>query len=150
MSDNKSQQLRDVVCDIAVHHMPHDAAQLEDEDVIGAAIQHMWWNYIDDHQGQKGLPNLSEEEFVRLVFKYIKALQPKAKHGWKRYQAFVKRGWQKVTCGVALVDPTRTKVLLVKGHDATTYGFPKGKLEEGEDLLSCALREAYEEDTFPV
>lgn len=33
------------------------------------------------------------------------------------------------------------QVLLVQGHERTTWGFPKGKMEDGENPMQCAIRE---------
>ena len=50
------------------------------------------------------------------------------------------------SCGVALIDPTMTRVLLVQGvTKPPKYGFPKGKMEIHEDPFTCALRELHEE-----
>lgn len=50
-----------------------------------------------------------------------------------------------ISCGVVLVH--REKILLVKHTDAYGGGWsiPKGRLEEGEDIRACALREFCEE-----
>ncbi len=43
----------------------------------------------------------------------------------------------------------RLQCLLVQGYPASTsWGFPKGKLEEGEDDVDAAVREVYEETGF--
>ena len=42
-----------------------------------------------------------------------------------------------------------TQCLLVQGYPASTsWGFPKGKLEQGEDDVDTAVREVYEETGF--
>lgn len=38
-----------------------------------------------------------------------------------------------------------SKVLLVKSYKGTSWGFPKGKIDKGEDKMSCAVREVLEE-----
>lgn len=50
-----------------------------------------------------------------------------------------------ISCGVVLLH--QEKILLVKHTDAYGggYSIPKGKLEEGEDIRACALREFSEE-----
>lgn len=48
--------------------------------------------------------------------------------------------------GVALFDPQCKRLLLVKGcFKDCPWGFPKGKVDEGESLLQCAVRETREE-----
>jgi len=51
--------------------------------------------------------------------------------------------------GLIILDPTLTKVLLVRGlKEGASWGFPKGKLAKGETDLECALREGLEETGF--
>ncbi|KAL3077461.1 hypothetical protein niasHS_012167 [Heterodera schachtii] len=54
------------------------------------------------------------------------------------------------TYGVIMLDPTLNYVLLVQGYYASknSWGFPKGKINEDEVPLNCALREAFEEVGF--
>lgn len=53
------------------------------------------------------------------------------------------------TAGVIILDPTLTKVLLVRGlKEGASWGFPKGKLARGETDLECAVREGLEETGF--
>uniref|UniRef100_A0A915LZ83 mRNA-decapping enzyme 2 n=1 Tax=Meloidogyne javanica TaxID=6303 RepID=A0A915LZ83_MELJA len=54
------------------------------------------------------------------------------------------------TYGVIMLDPTLNYVLLVQGYYASTnsWGFPKGKINEGELPVECAVREAFEEVGF--
>ena len=53
------------------------------------------------------------------------------------------------TAGLIILDPTLTKVLLVRGlKEGASWGFPKGKLAKGESDLECALREGLEETGF--
>ncbi|KAL7074845.1 hypothetical protein ACQ4LE_005592 [Meloidogyne hapla] len=54
------------------------------------------------------------------------------------------------TYGVIMLDPTLNYVLLVQGYYASknSWGFPKGKINEGELPVECAVREAFEEVGF--
>ncbi|KAI3411865.1 hypothetical protein GPALN_001927 [Globodera pallida] len=54
------------------------------------------------------------------------------------------------TYGVIMLDPTLSYILLVQGYYASknSWGFPKGKINEDEVPLGCALREAFEEVGF--
>ena len=53
---------------------------------------------------------------------------------WKAYKLSVP------TYGIILLDPTMKYVLLVQGY-SKSWGFPKGKVNEGEDPVKCAVRE---------
>jgi len=54
------------------------------------------------------------------------------------------------TYGVILLDTTLNYVLLVQGYFASrnSWGFPKGKVNENEIPIQCAIRETWEETGF--
>jgi len=52
-------------------------------------------------------------------------------------------------CGIIIVNSTCDKCLLVKGwKSSSTWGFPKGKINQSEPKRDCAIREVYEETGF--
>ncbi len=50
-----------------------------------------------------------------------------------------------VKAGCFLFDKNTRKIALVYREKQNDYSFPKGHLEEGEDLKTCAIRETNEE-----
>jgi len=55
---------------------------------------------------------------------------------WRGYKLSVP------TYGAVLLDPTYEHVLLVRGfYNRESWGFPKGKVQENESPLKCAIRE---------
>jgi len=55
---------------------------------------------------------------------------------WRGYKLSVP------TYGAVLIDPTYEHVLLVRGfYNRESWGFPKGKVQENESPLKCAIRE---------
>lgn len=50
--------------------------------------------------------------------------------------------------GCALLNSSMDKLLLVKGIESPSWGFPRGKISKGEKDLDCALRELEEETGF--
>ncbi|XP_018022971.1 m7GpppN-mRNA hydrolase [Hyalella azteca] len=54
------------------------------------------------------------------------------------------------TYGAILVDPSLSKVLLVQGFNGQSWGFPKGKIEENEATVECAVREVREEINYDI
>lgn len=50
-----------------------------------------------------------------------------------------------ISCGTVTIDPTRQKVLLIWNKKLEIYQLPKGRKNIGEDMLSAAVRETYEE-----
>jgi 8-oxo-dGTP pyrophosphatase MutT (NUDIX family) len=52
-------------------------------------------------------------------------------------------------CGAMLLSSDMNQCVLVKGWIAgSAWGFPKGKIDQGEDLMDCATREVLEETGF--
>jgi ADP-ribose pyrophosphatase YjhB (NUDIX family) len=50
-----------------------------------------------------------------------------------------------ISCGTVTIDPARQKVLLIWNKKLKIYQLPKGRKNIGEDMLSAAIRETYEE-----
>lgn len=65
---------------------------------------------------------------------------------WKQYKLSVP------TYGAIIIsDETPKHVLLVQSYFAkSSWGFPKGKVNEHEDTVHCAIREVYEETGFDI
>lgn len=52
-------------------------------------------------------------------------------------------------CGIILINESFDKCLLVKGWKSnSTWGFPKGKINQSEPKRDCAIREVFEETGF--
>lgn len=91
------------------------------------------------------------KEFATHIFKHIPFLKPHVQHidavleHWKEYKQNVP------TFGAIVLNEDMTKVLLVQSYWAkNSWGFPKGKVNEGEDSLHCAIREVLEETGFDI
>lgn len=64
---------------------------------------------------------------------------------WRYYKQSVP------TYGAILLSENNTHVLLVQSYWAkSSWGFPKGKVNEAEDPAHCAIREVYEETGFDI
>ncbi|KAJ2897540.1 NUDIX domain-containing protein [Zalerion maritima] len=50
-----------------------------------------------------------------------------------------------ISCGTVTIDPKVGKVLLIYNSRYNIYQLPKGRKNIGEDWLTCALRETFEE-----
>ena len=87
---------------------------------------------------------ISHEHFklIVLVFQHCPFLRDYVHHldailsRWRGYKLSVP------TYGAVLIDPTYEHVLLVRGfYNRESWGFPKGKVQENESPLKCAIRE---------
>ncbi|KAB5528912.1 hypothetical protein GE09DRAFT_1148868 [Coniochaeta sp. 2T2.1] len=50
-----------------------------------------------------------------------------------------------ISCGTVTIDPATQKMLLIWNKKLEIYQLPKGRKNIGEDMLSAAMRETYEE-----
>ena len=116
-------------------------------------IELAYWYYLDfytrnDSKLKKGYPF---KEFASHVYRHIPFLQPhleeldKIIEEWREYKQFVP------TYGAIILCEGNTHVLLVQSYWAkSSWGFPKGKVNEGERPEKCAIREVYEETGFDI
>ncbi|CAJ0602956.1 unnamed protein product [Cylicocyclus nassatus] len=111
------------------------------------------WFYIDFYckqEARKDCAQMGMREFARQIFKHCEELAPYAARvdqvidEWRWYKSTVP------TYGAILLDETLNHVLLVQGFYASknSWGFPKGKVNEGEEPRCCAIREVFEETGF--
>lgn len=54
----------------------------------------------------------------------------------------------KPVCGAIILNKDTTKVMVIRVKDK--FGFPKGKLNQGESFEACAVREVYEETGIDI
>lgn len=114
-------------------------------------VELAWWYYTDFiiPQHPKQLHKNSLKEFTRGLFAQCDLLAPYVHNVDAIYSTFLNYKLTVPTFGCALIDPTRSSVLLVKGFGRnSSWGFPKGKLSRNESEMDCAVREVLEETGF--
>jgi len=116
-------------------------------------IEQAHWFYIDFYVNQPEYKLVSGtiKEFSAHIFKHIPFLQ---KHShrveeiideWREYKLAVP------TFGAIILNTYLDKALLVQGFWAkSSWGFPKGKVNEDEPAHLCAAREVMEETGFDI
>ncbi|KAL1490789.1 hypothetical protein ABEB36_013426 [Hypothenemus hampei] len=110
------------------------------------------WFYLDFYVGNDDrCKSCSIFEFSAHVFQHIPSLKsevPRLAHilqEWKEYKQSVP------TYGAIILSEGLSHVLLVQSYWArTSWGFPKGKVNEDEDPAHCAVREVLEETGFDI
>ncbi|XP_065836388.1 m7GpppN-mRNA hydrolase-like [Oscarella lobularis] len=110
------------------------------------------WFYIDFYRQEKPqLPECGMREFTFTVMSHLPFLRQYAKDvdkilaEWKAYKRKVP------VHGAIILDESLDECLLVQGYyTRTSWGFPKGKVNEEEDTFTCAVREVIEETGFDI
>ncbi|KAG4065112.1 hypothetical protein HA402_007509 [Bradysia odoriphaga] len=113
-------------------------------------IEKAHWSYSDDPDLQnKGMAEISFEKFAEQAFQHVKYLNSRDLNATLKEFRLYKRSIP--TCGAVLLSPGRTHVLLLQTRCSEgLWGFPKGKLENDESPLQCAIREVYEETSVDI
>ncbi|CAN7984768.1 unnamed protein product [Ixodes hexagonus] len=115
-------------------------------------IELAFWFYLDFYCPEDStLRPCSMKEFTQMVFQHVPSLREHLPNTdsiverWKEYKMAVP------TYGAILLDETLEYVLLVQSYWArASWGFPKGKVNEGEEPHACAVREVLEETGFDI
>eukprot|EP00940_MAST-03C_sp_MAST-3C-sp2_P002987 g2987.t1 len=116
-------------------------------------LEQAHWFYEDFYADKyANIPHFhSLKKFCFMVFKksavFTKALQ---KSFPKMYLAFAKYRKSVPAFGAILMNSKRTKVVLAESWKHHVWGFPKGKINEGESDTLGAVREVKEEIGFDI
>jgi len=128
---------------------------LPDEELENSArlffqLEQAWWFYEDfladkyDH-----LPHFKKfDKFSQAMFDYCEILAPLKGRYAEMLQEF--RGYMKQipVFGAILLNKSMDSIVLVQSWGGKSWGFPKGKINQGEAPIDCAIREVYEETSF--
>lgn len=110
------------------------------------------WFYLDFYCAENPeLRTCGIKDFSAQIFKHCPFLSghagevDKILDNWKSYKMSVP------TYGGILLDPEMKYCLLAQGFwTKSSWGFPKGKVNENESPHDCAIREVYEETGFDI
>ena len=144
--------LDDVLDDLAARFILNlPESEFESFERLFFTIEEAHWFYLDFYRDRdKTLPSLGLYEFASRLFRRVPFLHPYVNHLDRLFADF--RAYKRAvpTAGVAILNETLDKVLLVCGWRRNSWGFPKGKLAKDEDHAAAAVREALEETGFDV
>ncbi|XP_063382952.1 m7GpppN-mRNA hydrolase [Cydia fagiglandana] len=111
------------------------------------------WFYLDYYCTDEAhnLHPCGIRDFAQHIFQHVPTLREHLTNldsvleNWREYKQTVP------TYGAILLDQELTHVLLVQSYwTKASWGFPKGKVNEGEEPWKCAAREVLEETGFDI
>lgn len=112
-------------------------------------LEQAYWFYLDVcREENPQLPHYKFVEFMKMMYDKFpnKSLprpnEPDASKIHKWYQNELRKV---PTYGVIMLDCSLNNVLLVEAHKSGRWSFPKGKINQNEEHIDCAIREVKEE-----
>lgn len=126
-------------------------SELSGFDRIGTHVEEAHWFYEDFIRPlDPSLPSMNLRNFSLQIFQRCPltahcgpAVLEKAYEHWIGYKKRIP------VRGAILLNEAMDSILLVRGYSkGSAWMFPRGKINQGEDDLDCAVREVYEETGF--
>ncbi|GAB1606192.1 m7GpppN-mRNA hydrolase-like [Argonauta hians] len=110
------------------------------------------WFYLDFYCiDNPDLHTCGIKDFSSQIFRHCPFLNQYAEEVDKRFEDWKQYKMSVPTYGAIILDPRMKFVLLVQGYWAkSSWGFPKGKINEDESEQECAVREVFEETGFNI
>lgn len=110
------------------------------------------WHYLDFFcEKYAHIQTVGIREFSHQIFLHCPTLKEKSDQvdhileQWRNYKM------QVPTFGAILLDNSLHNVLMVQGFwTKATWGFPKGKVNQDEEPIACAVREVFEETGYNI
>uniref|UniRef100_A0A0N4Z849 mRNA-decapping enzyme 2 n=1 Tax=Parastrongyloides trichosuri TaxID=131310 RepID=A0A0N4Z849_PARTI len=110
-------------------------------------IEQAWWTYIDcTLPANPHLENKQFHTFTVDIINYSPFLQHFKDQAHSALNIFKEYKRNIPTCGTIIVDASLEYCLVLSMYTSSkNFGFPKGKINQNEPFLDCAIRETYEE-----
>ena len=108
-------------------------------------IQKAYYYYIDFFCKSFPIYRPSFKEFIDIIIEatpFLRILHVSGNQilrNFDNYQTKIPR------YGCIILNPPRTKILLIVNKEGKKYSFPKGKINSKESPVECAIRETFEE-----
>ncbi|KAJ1459443.1 Dcp2, box A domain-containing protein [Pelagophyceae sp. CCMP2097] len=137
--------------DVATRFLIHlPASELQAADRLFFQIEQAHWFYEDflADAPESKLPHMTLKAFTQALFKRCALLRPMQQAVEELSASFRVYKGKIPVCGCILLDESLRSVVLVCNWTQTSWGLPKGKLNQGEALHKAALREVLEETGY--
>ncbi|KAK7731617.1 mRNA-decapping enzyme subunit 2 [Diaporthe eres] len=142
----------DELCARFLNNLPKE--ELQEFSRIGMHLEEAQWFYEDfiRPQNPTTLPNLRIRDFSLRILQHCPVtsiasldILEKAYDNWVAYKKRIP------VRGLIMLNEAMDSAVLVKGwKSSANWSFPRGKINQEEDDLHCAIREVYEETGFNV
>lgn len=141
---NLDQALEDVEARF-LYNLPE--SELNQVDRLFFQLEQAWWFYEDFMADvNSALPHFHHlKTFAEKIFSHCPLLSQSHDKFVELFNNFNSYKSQIPVCGCIMLNPEMTKAVLVCTWKGKSWGFPRGKINENEEPLQCALREAMEE-----
>ena len=112
-------------------------------------LEKIYWEYIKNHSTNDAFIDFQFKKFCKILIPNsdLKEFIPDFETAFRDYNSYRKCI---PVCGFIMLSKDMDKILLVKSRYSDYWGFPKGKINENEDYLKCAIRETQEETGFKI
>lgn len=147
-------QLLDVILDDLsarfIINLPEE--ELSSVTRICFGLEQAHWFYEDFFRPQHPtLPSVNLRAFTAALFSHCPLLWKFSGQHEAAFDDFLKYKTRVPVRGAIMLNREMSKCVLVKGWKASaSWGFPKGKIDQGEEDANCAVREVLEECGFDV
>mmetsp|Transcript_4827 Transcript_4827/g.12358 ORF Transcript_4827/g.12358 Transcript_4827/m.12358 type:complete len:352 (-) Transcript_4827:11-1066(-) len=140
-------QVMDDLCSRFVINIQDD--EMDNPTRIFFMLEQACWYYDDFYRKEHpSLPKIGLRDFALAMFRHYKPFQHFTARVDDMYTTFKKYKRSVPVCGALLLNAECSKVLMVKGYGIHIWGFPKGKINQDEPLIDCAVREVEEETGY--
>ncbi|KJA29119.1 hypothetical protein HYPSUDRAFT_127964 [Hypholoma sublateritium FD-334 SS-4] len=113
-------------------------------------VEQAHWFYEDFIREQNTkLPSLPLKKFSEMLFRACPLLNKWSDSHEQAFNNFMQYKTRVPVCGAIMLNAAMDKCVLVKGWKASSgWGFPKGKINQTEPEVNCAIREVLEETGY--
>ncbi|KAG2434628.1 hypothetical protein HXX76_007523 [Chlamydomonas incerta] len=153
-ADEPSVEILEDLCCKFIFTAPKDALS---KDRVFFLVEQAWWYYEDKvrpmakSRGTELRHYSSYATFAEPLFRKVEVLKPLRPNLQAYLEDYRKYKQGIPVYGAILLDAAMEQVLLVRGNKSSMgWGFPRGKVNEGETEATCAIREVLEETGYDI
>ena len=147
---HEAMTLDEAMADLASRFVVNLTEEQESIDRCMFQVEAAHWFYDDVYRRHhRDLPFMNLKEFAMGFFKACPTLNQTEESITRALNLFQKYKRKVPVCGAIMLDAAMTRCVLVKAWGkCAAWSFPKGKIDQGESKLECAIREVEEETGY--